>query len=142
MNLVAAMPEDIPQIEAWVAADPWHKNLGTEFWLTGASCFLACKIQDDGGDAAYARIEHEGEGFRLHIQFAPESVVSKRRVITTGIAFMRMLVLLAKQNNKNFIVSASESPKLIGFMRRIGFKKDQLNDFVLQVPKETNDVRT
>lgn len=130
------MPEDRVQIESWMAADidPAHHGLGYEFWLTGSNCFLACKICDKDGDAAYARIEHEGEGFRLHIQFAPESVVSKRRVVVTGIEFVRKLVELAKQNGKKFIVTESVVPRLVNFMLRIGFKHaDQNNDYVLEV---------
>lgn len=135
MNLVAATPEDIPQITAWMQADidPAHRTLGADFWLTG-SAFMTGKIQDDGGVAAYYRVEHEGDGFRLHIQFAPESVVSKRRVIVTGIEFMRFMVFMARAENKKFIITESASPRLIGFMKKIGFKDSgQNNDFVLQV---------
>src|SRR5208282_5950634 len=137
MVLVPSQEVDLPEVGAWIAADPWHCVLGGDFWLNGSGCFFACKLLDGEGTVCYVRVDDEGYGYRLHTQFAPEYVVSKSRVVRAAIKFFLKLSGLARQNGKQWIITESESPKLIAFLHRLGWKDaEQANNFVLGVHYE------
>jgi len=141
MRLEPAVELDLPEIATWVAADPWHQNLGGNYWLTGSDCIFACKLLDDEGTVVYVRVEDdtfgEANGFRLQTQFAPEHVVSKHRVVRMALQFFQTLTQLARANGKQYIITESESPKLIAFLHRLGWKDaEQANNFVLGVHYE------
>lgn len=124
MKLLPSVNEDIPQIQEWVNADSWHQNQKQpEWWLTGTDCFLAGCVQDDIGPVVYFKVEEESEAFRLHVQFAPRTEVSRRRLIIAiaevGPALFGLLL-----SKKSKIVFSSSNPSLVRFMRSAGFKPD------------------
>ncbi len=117
IKLTASAAGDIPQIEEWVAADPYHKHQGQpEWWLTGNGLLAFC-LQDDKGPLTYVRLDEEGEYVRIHTQFAPESEVSKRRLIAGMIQCMDSLIV-AYVGKRNGMIFNSVSPALIAFMNK------------------------
>jgi len=133
MTLIPSVETDLPEICEWIASDPWHQQLGGDFWLTGSRCLFACKLLDEEGTVCYLRVEEEDDSYRLHTQFAPEHLVSKRRVVRAAIEFFRVLGELARANGKQNILTESISPKLIAFLGRLGFLPAGSNDYKLEV---------
>jgi hypothetical protein len=134
LKLVPSVESDLPEIGVWIAEDPWHSKMGDDFWLTGSDCFLAAKAVDAMGTVAYTRIEEEENRYRLHTQFAPEYVVSKRRVAAATIEFLQVISDLAKANGKQCLITESRSPSLIAFLKRVGWKETEPEDnFLLEV---------
>jgi len=123
--LTEAKDTDLPQIEEWIKADPYHKddarNQAT-FLQTGSGLLTFC-LTDDQGPLCYVRLDAEGEVMRLATQFAPESEVSKRRLVhgllNEGIP---AIIAFGKENGYKGIVFESTSPTLIAFMGKLGFK--------------------
>lgn len=125
---------DVEQIAEWAAHDPYHFHQGqSEWWLTGApGSLLAFCLMDQRGPLAYVRLDAEGEIVRIHTQFAPEAVVSKRRLIAGMIQCMRKLIELYKQAGAKGMVFNSTSPNLIAFMNKhLGFKSVGSDDYQL-----------
>ncbi len=124
MNFSSSAVEDIPQLTEWIQNDPYHFHLGQpEWWLTGATdSLLAFCLMDDRGPLTYVRLDSEGEYVRIHTQFAPESIVSKRRLITGMIVAIDKLIEIFQSSKKGLIFN-SVSPALVAFMdRKFGFK--------------------
>ncbi len=133
MKLAPSTEQDIEQLSEWIAADPYHFHQGQpQWWLTGVEgSLLAFCLMDDRGPLSYVRLNAEGEYVRIHTQFAPESVVSKRRLVVGMIGCMNVLIELYKPKTKGMIFD-SESPILITFMgKRFGFKPVGSNDYRL-----------
>jgi hypothetical protein len=135
-----ATENDIPQISEWVAADPYHKHQGQpEWWLTGNGLLAFC-LMDDKGPLTYVKLDEEGEYVRIHTQFAPESVVSKRRLVIGMMGCMKVLKDLYK--DKKGLIFNSLNPSLIAFMgKHQGFKSVGSNDYRADF-EETKDVWT
>lgn len=126
--------DDIEQIKAWTAHDPYHFHQGQpEWWLTGAKdSLLAFRLMDDRGPLTYVRLDGEGEYVRIHTQFAPEKVVSKRRLIAGMVHTMEILITFYKMLGAKGLVFNSVSPSLIAFMgKRLRFKAVGNDDYRL-----------
>lgn len=134
MNFTPSTFDDIEQLTEWIAHDPYHFHLGQpEWWLSGANgSLLSFCFTDEKGPLVYARLDLEGEYIRIHTQFAPETVVSKRRLIVGMIQGIRTLIEVYKtQGYKGFIFN-SVNPSLFGFMdKHLGFKSIGNDDYRL-----------
>jgi hypothetical protein len=141
IKLTPSIPEDLPLISKWVAADPWHGQSqvhreNVEFWLTGnhAPCLFACKVEDSFGPVLFLRLEDRKEnGFaRLHIQFAPYEEVDKKRLVRVLLGLIPKIVEFSKANGFKGLVFPSVSPKLIAFAKRcFGFQEVEDDDYKL-----------
>jgi hypothetical protein len=134
IKLTETTQSDVEQIREWLAADPWHRDDSRnvpELMTTGNGMLSFC-LQDDKGPLAYFKLTEEGQLARIAIQFAPEEVVSKRRLIVglvkAGIPAMRMF---ASGNGFKGLVFESISPSLISFGERQGFKSVGSDDYAL-----------
>lgn len=124
IKIIPTVETDIPQIREWIAKDPWHFNQKyPEWWLTGSEGFVAGCAQDEIGPVFYLKVEEEEQDFRLHVQFAPRTEVSRKRLITAMNELAPALfgLLLSK---KSKIVFSSSNPSLVRFMWAMGFKPD------------------
>jgi hypothetical protein len=117
----ASTENDIPQIAEWINADIYHKDQGhPEWWLTGNGILAFC-LMDDRGPLTYVRLDDEGEYVRINTQFAPEEVVSKRRLVVGMLDCLK--VLRDTYKGKKGFIFQSTSPSLIAFMEKYeGFK--------------------
>ena len=124
--------DDLPQLKEWIAIDPYHFHQGSpEWWLTGNG-LLAFTLLDERGPLCYVRLDEEGEYIRIHTQFAPEAVVSKRRLLVGMNQCMTKLIELYQSTHSGMVFN-SISPSLISFMmKRFGFVLDKDDDYVLQ----------
>lgn len=122
--------DDLGQLSLWISIDPYHFHQGQpEWWLSG---LLSFRLQDDKGSLAYVRLDVEGEYIRIHTQFAPESVVSKRRLVVGMIYAVKSLIELYKGAGAKGLVFNSVSPALVAFMdKHLGFKSVGENDYRL-----------
>ena len=143
MILKPALEEDLPEISYWIECDPHHRDQPAEFWLTGHGClspdnFFIAKHADAEGTVAYTRVDLEGDGFRLHTQFAPPDVVAKGRVAAGILEFLQMLIGEAKKYGRSYIITESVSPKLVAFLTNLGWHPTTglNNDLQFDVPKE------
>ncbi len=126
MKLSPTVADDLPQIEEWIAADPWHKDDPTwkaEGLLTGNGVLSFC-LSDDKGPLCFVRLDAEGDMLRLSTQFGPESEVSKSRLVK-GLLSMGIpsIVEFGKVKGYKGIVYESTSESLITFMKIQGFFK-------------------
>ena len=136
LRLTATEKTDLDQIREWMKEDPWHSHLPNqtaEELLTGKGIFCFC-IQDDVGPIVFVRFDRDEDEnlLRVSTQFAPESEVSKRRLI---VGLMRVLVptiiKFGKEKKFDGAIYESVSPKLIEFMSKFGFNPTGGNDYVL-----------
>lgn len=136
MELRPSVTDDIPQILSWMSQDPFHKeSVEFQFWLTGnPECLFAAKVVDkDGVTLGYARADDDFFGLRLHIQFAPSTEISRRRVVVAALDFIRKVKSYAKTIGKKGLITESNNPELILFLKKMGFKDAGNNDFILSV---------
>ena len=131
MKLTESTINDIEQLTEWIQNDPYHKDcLDPHWWLTGNGLLAYC-MQDMKGPTLYVRTDIDGEFLRLHTQFAPESVVSKTRVIKTILWTIPKMKHLACENNLKGLIFQSSSPSLIQFMQvKFRFVPTGNNDYV------------
>lgn len=134
MRIMTATEIHLPQIQEWIDADPYHKDdprCTAEGLLTGQGKLTFC-LADDEGPLCFVRLDAEGEMLRLSTQFAPESEVSKKRLITgllsTGIP---AIIKFGQDEGFKGIVFESTSDSLIGFMDKQGFKHVSGIDYAL-----------
>jgi hypothetical protein len=142
IRLLPVTREDLPQIEEWIRQDEWHRDdpkFIAEEMLTPNGLLSFC-LDDEKGPVCFIRLNSDGDRVRLVIQFAPESEVSKRRLITGlirgGIPAMKSF---AKQKGYKGLVFESVNPSLILFGIRQGFTLDKGNDYVLQFNLENSN---
>ena len=132
--LTETTESDVEQIREWLVADPDHKTqteADPEWMLTGQGLLSFC-IVDAKGPICYVRFDQDSDLVRVATQFAPESVVSKRRVILGLIkALIPTMLLFAKDNGFKGLVFKSTSESLIGFMKKQKFMLDKDDDYVL-----------
>lgn len=129
--------EDQDRILDWATADPYHSSQalisGPGWWLTGSQCLMAARIDDSQGPVFYSRLDDEVDFVRLHIQFAPQEVVSRGRVAKAIIEALPMWETYAKTQGKQGIVFESISATLIVFGEKLGFERiGQSDDYVLR----------
>ena len=137
MKFSPSTADDLPQIEEWALADPYHSDQKMpSWWLTGNDCFLAGCIEDDSGPVFYFRIDSEDDLARLNIQFAPPDRISKKRVaiaLTEVFPIVKYLVWETggREDFKGMIYN-STSQSLIQFVESLGFVPCGKDDFVLR----------
>lgn len=135
INFVPTNLEDKAQVRKWIQQDPFHKADYTDemadSMLTGAEdCFLACAVKDEGGVVFYLQLKHEGGLVRIGTQFGPSEEVSRSRVAHTITEIMPALRILAASKGAKGLVFYSNSPSLVKFMSRWGFKPTGVDDYV------------
>jgi hypothetical protein len=139
ITLSASTAADLEQLTEWIAHDPYHFHQGQpEWWLTGAEgSLLAFCLNDARGPLSFVRLDAEGEYVRIHTQFAPDAIVSKRRLVVGMIECMKKLIELYKAGGKKGMVFNSINPGLVAFMdNRLGFKPVGNDDYVLEFKVE------
>lgn len=142
MNFNLTLQADVPQIAAWIEADPDHQNkMHPDWWLTGNDCVFAGRAEDDEGVVLYIRLDREGELARLHTQFGPVEEVSKKRTVKVLLEGFPQIIRGMQTEGFKGIVFESTSANLIKFMTSFGFSYRDCNDYVLSF-KETQLVRT
>lgn len=133
IKLIATVKEDISQIQEWAEADPWHHNHNQpEWWITGSEGYVAGCVQDDKGPVFYLKVEEEDENFRLHVQFAPRTEVSRKRLVMAmrEVSVALFVFLLSKGKG---IIFNSENPSLVRFMSSMGFKSSSISgEYILR----------
>jgi hypothetical protein len=121
---------DIDRIQEWTNLDTYHKGQNNpSWWLTGNGLLSFC-LFDEQGPVFYVRLD-DGDLIRLSVQFAPLSVVPKKRLVRAMIQTLPKLINVAKSYGKKGMIFSSESPSLILFMQRAGFRCSDDGDFVL-----------
>ena len=136
INFSESITADIPQLEEWIAHDPYHFHQGNpEWWLTGNG-LLTFTLLDERGPLCYVRLDEEGEHVRIHTQFAPEAVVSKRRLLVGMIQCMTKLIELCRPQKRGMVFN-SVSPSLIAFMgKRFSFMSVGNDDYRLDFEEQ------
>jgi hypothetical protein len=136
LRLIATEKTDLAQIREWMKKDSWHSHLPNqtaEELLTGTGLLCFC-IQDDKGPVVFVRFDKDKDENLLGVstQFAPESEVSKRRLIV-GLTkiLIPTIIRYGKKNKFDGAIYNSVSPKLIEFMSKFGFNPIGGNDYVL-----------
>jgi hypothetical protein len=140
INVSETTVDDIPQIAEWLAADPWHRDderNDPELMITGYGVLAFC-LEDDKGPLVYIKLTEDGDDMRISMQFAPESVVSKRRLIVglikVGIPLMQGY---AEGWGCKGLVYESTNPSLIEFGKKNGFDAvDGTNDYRYSITRE------
>jgi hypothetical protein len=134
MQVKPTFIEDVEQIRAWseIDIDESHRKTNPEFWLTAApGSYFAGAIEDADGIVLYFRFEKEGELLRMHTQFAPENLVSRRRVAEAISAVLPNYSRMVQADGITGIVFETKFPELAAFMSKIGFQKAGGDDFIL-----------
>lgn len=131
MKFTPSTEQDIERLSDWIMRDPYHKNcLDPIWWLTGQG-LLSYRIEDYKGVTMYARFDEDNQLLRLHCQFAPESEVSKLRVIKSIMWAIPRMEQFARQNNTRGLIYKSVNPNLIEFMKaKFGFVSSSDDDYV------------
>jgi hypothetical protein len=124
-----ATANDYPTLAAWVEADPWHRHQGHAEWWLGANADLAFKTVDEEGVVYFGRIDREGDLARLNVQFAPEAVVSKKRVALGLLQSFQTVKRFYQDKGVKGFVMDSTSESLVAFVERMGFKASGGNDY-------------
>lgn len=125
--------DDIPQIAEWASYDPYHFMQTTpEFWLTGAEgSLLTFCLTDEKGPLCYVRIDPESGFARVHIQFAPESVVSKRRLVVGLLMGLGVMKGSLPDAGMKGMIFNTINPALANFFIKQGFKSVGNDDYRL-----------
>jgi len=134
INLSLSGLGDLEQLKEWTAADPYHFHQGQpEWWLTDApGSLLAFLLTDEEGPLAFVRFDLEGEYLRLHTQFAPEEVVSKKRLVIGILEGLNSVMNYYKPSGAKGVIFNSVNPGLILFMdHSLGFKSVGNDDYRL-----------
>lgn len=122
MKFTESIESDIEQLSLWIQNDPYHMDcLNPYWWLTGQGLLSYC-LQDAKGPTMYVRLDVEDNLLRLHTQFAPESEVSKLRVVKSLLWALPKMQQIACENNLKGFIYKSSSESLIKFMKnKFGF---------------------
>jgi hypothetical protein len=141
MQLEATTEADLGQIKDWWKADEDHKHkpFSDDFFLTGSG-LLTFRLDDEDGPLLYCRLDEQNEfGLsRIHLQFAPEDIVSKRRLVVAMLKAMTVVFDHVKSTGAAGIVFESTSATLISFFERQGFVRvAETDDYVLAFDSPT-----
>jgi hypothetical protein len=133
INLSESTLDDLEQLTEWILHDPYHFHQGQpEWWLTGNDNLLAFCLMDEIGPVCYVRLDSENGYVRIHTQFAPESVVGKRRLVSAMVQCMSKLIEFYKESAKGMIFN-SVSPSLVAFMsKNLKFESVGNDDYQLE----------
>jgi hypothetical protein len=109
-------PEDRPQIEAWIAAEPTHAS-NTFDWYSEART-SAVVFEDSNGQVLVAKFT---PCLRVDIDFNPEAGPSRvGKALVEGLA--ETATNARNQGFKEFVFE-SRSPKLTSFCERLGYSE-------------------
>ncbi len=112
-NLV---PEDRPQVESWVSAEPTHVN-NTFDWYNEAGT-KSVIVEDESGAVLVAKFT---PCLRMDTDFSPTATPARiAKAIVSGLAEMEKQ---AKSQGFKEIVFESSSPKLVAFCERLGYRQ-------------------
>lgn len=132
VQITETTPQDVEQIREWLMADAWHRDdprNNPDLMITGYGLLSFC-LQDNKGPVAYFKLTEDGDLCRIAIQFAPEEIVSKRRLIVAlAKAGIPLMEAFAKERGYKGLVFESVNPSLIGFGSKVGFNSVGNNDF-------------
>lgn len=132
ITFTASTLGDIEQIKEWTARDPYHFHQGQPEWWLGEGSLLAFCLTDMKGPLTYVRLDAEGEYVRIHTQFAPLPVVSKRRLVAGVIEAVETLVVYYREMGKKGLIFNSINSSLVAFMGKyLGFKSVGSDDYQL-----------
>lgn len=110
-------------VEKWVAADKWHSD--PTFWLPPKDAEKQHKgvkygvVEDAVGTIGYVVLENV---LRIHVQFPPSTETDRIRAAIDE--FIPRLIENSKSQYKQ-IVFESESPALIFYLRKFGFRRSK-----------------
>lgn len=132
INFSTSTLDDVDQIKEWAEHDPYHfVTENAEWWLTSQG-FLSFCLQDEIGPICYVRLDSEDGLTRLHTQFAPETIVSKKRLIVGMLEAIKTTIPYLMSKGSQGIIFNSVSPSLIEFMdKQLGFKAVGNDDYKL-----------
>lgn len=121
LSMSVTTRDDLDQISSWTEKDEYHRdNNCPDWWLTGNG-HLSFRLNDDQGPVVYIRID-EGSLYRLSCQFAPVDVVDKKRLIKSIVEILPILLWHVKTRGAKGLMFNSVSPKLVRFMKTLGFQ--------------------
>jgi hypothetical protein len=109
---------DRAQLEAWIAADPFHRDyVQPEFFMNGGMV-----LEDAEGATYFVRLE---PALRVHIQFPPAATRYERertmKALADGMAWLRSF---CRGRGIEQLIFSSKFPPLIRFcVKRLGFKQ-------------------
>jgi hypothetical protein len=87
---------------------------------------------DSKGPLTYIRLDRESDYVRIHTQFAPESVVSKRRLVVGMIAAVKKLIDVYQSQAKGLVFN-SVNKSLVAFMgNHLNFTSVGNDDYQLE----------
>lgn len=135
MKFTPTIIDDLPQISEWAAADPFHQNQNVPSWWLSGTCWLAACFEDNKGPVVYIKVE-EGDYYRLHCQFAPSEIVSKRRLIVSMLKGLPILLEQIGETKAKGVVFQSTNPSLIKFLSSLNFQPSENDDYVLRFERE------
>jgi hypothetical protein len=125
--------EDSELIYQWTALDRYHRERNNPtWWLTGNGGLLSFVWTDEEGKVFFCRLDPNEKLLRISVQFAPEEVVSKRRLIRAMLKCWPILVQFAKSEKYEGMVFTSVSPLLVKFMSKLNFKEAEDSDYVFK----------
>jgi hypothetical protein len=112
------VPQDAPQIAAWIEADENHRGLeAAETWVTPQEHTFRYMVEDESGPLFCVIGENV---LRLSIQFAPNQ---KRRMARAVDEFSKVMAAGAKKMGYKELIFESVFYPLVRFLHRRGFRK-------------------
>jgi len=133
IGLRAATDSDKLHMAKCFSLDSWHQKEHIESWLNSH----LTTFYDEQGPILHMAFTDEGATIRLHAQFDP---LAKRRTARAIPQVLEMIKRVARENGYTSLALWSESPSLIAFMERLGFKKSG-EDYSLALEAHDADVR-
>lgn len=126
-NVSETTADDVPQIAEWIAADQWHSKdprwEHPERMMTGFGLMSYC-LSDKSGPIAYIQLFEDGDDARVAVQFAPEHIVSKKRVARSlSLAGIPTMVGFAEGFGKKGLIFEASNKTLGAFVEKNGFKR-------------------
>jgi hypothetical protein len=128
--------DDLKFLAECHSLDEWHKDgdATVEDWMNCAGGLTA--FYDEVGVVFVMAFTEQGRTLRLHSQFDPREHMRTARNI---IRALEIISGLAVTRGFNTLAIWSKSPKLIEFMKGLGFAKEG-EDYVLHLPRMKTEV--
>lgn len=132
--LRAPTPSDIEHLRECLSLDIWHVGQTEEQWINCAGGLTT--FYDHKGPIFHMAFENEPEHtLRVHCQF---DLREKRRTAVGLVRAFQQITALAAKNLYDQIKFNSDSPTLVAFFDRLGFKKEG-NEYTLTLRGEGNN---
>jgi hypothetical protein len=140
LEFLVTSNDDLSLLKEWIAADEWHSDptlpcQNPAYWLTGVNgSYLASRLVDELGTVLFFKFDVETtDCLRLHTQFGPVSDVSERRVAKAILEGLQRFSIHASADGFTSIVTESISPRLVSFLKKMGFTDAGKNDYRLDI---------